>query len=41
LNINEKDLSIKDKTFYDYNNWDVKKDYGIPYRCIRDKAGWE
>lgn len=41
LNINEKDLSIKDKTFYDYNNWKVTKDYGIPYRCIRDKAGWE
>ncbi len=42
VNINKGEaLSIDDKTFYDYHNWDVKKDYGIPYRCIRDKAGWE
>lgn len=32
-------LSIKNKTFGD--QWSVNKDYGIPYRCIRDKAGWE
>ena len=39
VNIKLPDLTIQDQTFN--RAWKVKADYGIPYRCIRDKAGWE
>ena len=39
VNIKQPDLTIQDQTFN--SEWKVTKDYGIPYRCIRDKAGWE
>ena len=39
VNIKLPGLTIAGQTFND--EWTVKKDYGIPYRCIRDKAGWE
>lgn len=39
VNIKLPDLTIQDQTFN--SAWKVKADYGIPYRCIRDKAGWE
>lgn len=38
VNIKLSDLTVQDQTFG--NAWVVKKEYGIPYRCIRDKAGW-
>ena len=39
VNIKQPDLTIQDQKFN--SEWKVTKDYGIPYRCIRDKAGWE
>lgn len=38
INIKLSDLTVQDQTFG--NAWVVKDKYGIPYRCIRDKAGW-
>lgn len=38
VNIKLSDLTVQDQTFGSV--WVVKKEYGIPYRCIRDKAGW-
>lgn len=38
VNIRLSDLTIQDKTFG--NQWPVKEKYGIPYRCIREKNGW-
>lgn len=38
VNIKLSDLTVQDQTFG--NAWVVKKEYGIPYRCVRDKAGW-
>ena len=38
VNIKLSDLTVQDQTFG--SAWVVKKEYGIPYRCIRDKAGW-
>ena len=39
VNIDEGKLTMTDETFGD--EWEIKKDYGLPYRCIRDKEGWE
>lgn len=39
VNIKLPGLTISEQTFND--EWKVSGDYGIPYRCIRDKAGWE
>ena len=38
VNIKLSDLTVQDQTFG--SAWVVKKEYGIPYRCVRDKAGW-
>lgn len=38
VNIKLSDLTVQDQTFG--NAWVVKDKYGIPYRCIRDKADW-
>lgn len=38
VNIKLSDLTVQDQTFG--NAWVVKDKYGIPYRCIRDKTGW-
>ncbi len=38
VNIRLSDLTVQDQTFG--SAWVVKEKYGIPYRCIRDKAGW-
>lgn len=38
VNIKLSDLTVQDQTFG--SAWVVKEKYGIPYRCIRDKAGW-
>lgn len=39
VNIKLPGLTISEQTFND--EWKVSGDYGIPYRCIRDKAGWK
>lgn len=39
VNIKLPDLTIQDQTFG--NEWSVDGKYGIPYRCIRAKEGWE
>ncbi len=39
VNIKLPDLKIQDQTFG--NEWSVDGKYGIPYRCIREKEGWE
>lgn len=38
VNIKLPNLTVQDQTFG--SEWVVKKEYGIPYRCIRDKTGW-
>ena len=39
VNIKLPDLTIQDQTFGD--EWVIDGKYGIPYRCIREKDGWE
>lgn len=39
VNVKQPELTIQDQTFG--SEWKVTGNYGIPYRCIRDKAGWK
>lgn len=38
VNIRLSDLTVQEQAFD--SEWVVKDKYGIPYRCVRDKAGW-